>query len=282
MFCSPSHKPNSQNGSCFDKMALSRIANGYNKKYPNSQIQYSRSTPDTQLWNEIRDKMANVCGDNEMCWLDQDFLKGDSQVAGYYKPKKPKGQREWLKTSDINNVLKQFEDKYPDFAFMGAVPMDFSDIFEEFAKIDLCSLYNGNGLLGLYKGKQVRKYGFVFNLDKHNQGGSHWVCMFIDLSSNDPYIGFFDSVGSCPPPKEVSKLMYKLADQAKECLSIRLKLKCNSVQHQKKNTECGMYCIYFINTSLESGKTFEEIVNKIITDDEVNRLRDYFFRPNKN
>ena len=108
MFCSPSHKPNSQNGSCFDKMALSRIANGYNKKYPNSQIQYSRSTPDTQLWNEIRDKMANVCGDNEMCWLDQDFLKGDSQVAGYYKPKKPKGQREWLKTSDINNVLKQF------------------------------------------------------------------------------------------------------------------------------------------------------------------------------
>ena len=210
MYCSPAHKYNYNNsGSCLDKKGLLTIAEAYNNKYPNNTIQYSRSTPDSVLWTEIKNKLANICDGNEMCLLDQDFLKYNKEIKSYYKPKKPEGQYDWLKTTHINEVLKQFEDEYKNFAFMGAVPMDFNEIFEEFSKIDLCSLYHGKGLMGQYKGRQVRQYGFVFNLDKSGQKGSHWVSMFMDLESKDPYIGFFDSVGSCPPPKEVQKLMIK-------------------------------------------------------------------------
>jgi hypothetical protein len=50
----------------------------------------------------------------------------------------------------------------------------------------------------------------------------------------------------------------------------------NSKEHQRKNTECGIYSIYFI-TSLLENKDPEYFVNERITDDEMFSLRDKFF-----
>ena len=36
-----------------------------------------------------------------------------------------KNSREWLSTVDIENVLNQYEKKYKNFLFIGAVPCDF-------------------------------------------------------------------------------------------------------------------------------------------------------------
>ena len=55
-----------------------------------------------------------------------------------------------------------------------------------------------------------------------------------------------------------------------------MKVKVNKVQHQYKNTECGVYCIYFL-TSLLDGKTFEYIMRNIINDDQMNAKRKDFF-----
>ena len=280
-YCSPSKSGKGAfNGTCFGKDALLRIVKAYNDKNLDNQIQVSRSSDSLLIWNQIKEKLSNICGENERCWLKQPFISNDKVVKDYYKPLKPEGKTKWLNTTNINNVLHQFEEKYPTFAFMGTVPIDFNEILLEFAKIDLCKLYNGDGdIYSNYKKKQIRQYGFVFNLDKHNQKGSHWVCMFIDFTVKEPFIGYFDSVGITPPPKEITKLMYKLSDQAKSCLGINLRLKSNSIKHQRKSTECGMYCIYFIHSCLESGKTFEEITRNVISDDEVNKLRDFYFRP---
>ena len=69
--------------------------------------------------------------------------------------------------------------------------------------------------------------------------------------------------------------MNRLKEQASK-LNKKLEIKINKVRHQYKNSECGMYCIYFI-TSLLDGKTFENIVKNIIDDDTMNGKRNDFY-----
>jgi hypothetical protein len=276
MECSPSAKLNKygSNTSCFTRDALIRIVDAINSRYPNRQISYTKLSPDKYLWDSINSSMYDVCKDNEKCWLDQNIINNNttlkSYLEHYYKPPKPKGKYAWLSTTDINNVLKQFEDKFKNFKFMGAVPIDFDEFFIEYQKIDICSL----------KSKGINKIGCVFNLDKHNERGSHWVSMFINIdtsNNSDPFIGYFDSVGVCPPPQEIQNLMYKLAKQINDCLHIRIKLKCNSLQHQKSSSECGVYSLYFIYKCLQN-ESFEGITTNKISDEKINTMRDFFFR----
>lgn len=280
MYCAPGVKKG-VNG-CFDRRALVRITNAYNQKYPNKVIDYNTKESDQELWDQIRDGLKDTCGNNEWCWLDQDFLRGKMDIQGYYKPPKPETQHKWLSTSDINNVLKQFENTHSDFAFMGTVPIDFDQIIDEYARMDFCALYNGRGMdIGfnhLYAGRKIRRFGFVFNMDPHNKKGSHWVSMFMDFSVDQPFIGYFDSYGHCPPPVQVVTLMDRLKQQVKQCLNIDLIKRCNTIRHQHKGTECGTYSLYFIYNCL-IGKSFDEITENIILDDDVNKWREFFYRP---
>ena len=57
-----------------------------------------------------------------------------------------------------------------------------------------------------------------------------------------------------------------------------LKVKYNTVQHQRKDTECGVYAINFIVERL-NGKSFEDIIENIVPDEEMNRKREFYFRP---
>ena len=74
------------------------------------------------------------------------------------------------------------------------------------------------------------------------------------------------------------RFMNKIIKQAKG-LGISLKPIVNTRQHQRLDTECGVYSLYFIISRLE-GKSCEFINNKIIRDKEMNSYRKKFFRPN--
>ena len=59
------------------------------------------------------------------------FMDGktkDYMENNIFRPEGPQGKFEWLSTIDINQVLKQYEEKYADFLFLGAVPIDFDDL----------------------------------------------------------------------------------------------------------------------------------------------------------
>jgi hypothetical protein len=71
--------------------------------------------------------------------------------------------------------------------------------------------------------------------------------------------------------------MYRLSEQINKCLNIKIKLKCNSYQHQKSSSECGVYSIYFIFKCLQD-ESFENITTNKIDDDKINAMRDFFFR----
>ena len=93
-------------------------------------------------------------------------------------------------------------------------------------------------------------------------------------SGSGGFIGYWDSYGMKPSP-EVVVLMDRLKKQGED-LGQHIEIKINKTRHQYKNSECGVYCIYFI-TSLLDGKNFEEVVENIISDDDMNAKRKEFY-----
>ena len=207
--CSPKNIHNKI--SCFSDESLLKIANKFNEEYPDDKIQIPTNIDRESFWKELIGKINDKTGcDNDICLIEQPFIRKikDKELHSSLRPIKPKewikSPSMWLSTTDINNVLQQYEEKHMDFKYIGAVPIDFDKEFimgmcvsDELCKLNLKNLYM-NG---------IRKLGIVFNLDPHDKPGSHWVSMFTDMTNGGIY--FFDSYGH-EPPVEVCKLMEKI------------------------------------------------------------------------
>ena len=50
----------------------------------------------------------------------------------------------------------------------------------------------------------------------------------------------------------------------------------NDIQHQKRNTECGIYSIHFITSMLE-GKDFNDYIKEIKRDNYMEKYRDFYY-----
>lgn len=244
-----------------DKIDISLIA--YMKG--NNPIGYKK-----QLVKLLSDKLKNVCS-NQICWLSLPFFKHLSDPTKtirlqhlVFKPKGPKKTNEWLNTLHINTVFAQYERVYKDFKFMGANPRDFDKLPETgIPNMKLDKLFD-NG---------ITRLGFVFNLDKHNQSGSHWVSLFADLKKGQIY--YIDSVGEAPL-NEFKVLMERLADFCRKH-NVTVDMRYNQTQHQYGNTECGVYSISFILRLLD-GETFDDIEKIPINDEEIQECRATYFR----
>ena len=260
--------------SCFTKKSLLNIIESWNNFYKNNPIIFNPNSKKSELWKLVNEKMKDRC-DNDYCWTNQNFLESQSLKlkTKYFRPNMPKkwtsNKNEWLTTIDIEKVMNQYKYKYPDFYFIGAVPIDFDYklspgycVIDELCNINLKKLLN--------KGKT--KIGIVFNLDKHDQEGSHWVSLFGDFIKNKIY--YFDSYGY-KEPKEINILMNRLKEQG-NLLGKDIELYRNKLRHQYKYSECGTYCIYFIEKMLE-GINFEEISHNVIKDDEMQNNRDRYY-----
>ena len=74
-----------------------------------------------------------------------------------------KNPNEWLNSLDIEYVMKQYENDYKNFEFLGPSPIDFDLIknnkcIEERSVIVMSSKKYNNG---------IHKIGMIFNLDPH-------------------------------------------------------------------------------------------------------------------
>ncbi len=275
--CNPS---NNNKSTCFDFDALVKIARGWNKEHHKKEDKITipkvrSSSTKKALWKKIDKKLNNVCN-TEWCWIEQEFVRkiGNKDLEGLFRPKMPrswkKNKYEWLSSVDIDKVMKQYEAKYKDFKFMGPSPIDFDYEYQKDKCIvnELCHL-NINNLMN----RGLKKIGVIFNLDKHDQPGSHWVALYLDLNKKSVY--YFDSYGNSPP-NEVEILVKRIQEQARE-LGFEIDYQYNQVRHQYENSECGVYSIYFIIQLLEHKKTFNDIQKKRITDDFMNSKRKYYF-----
>lgn len=291
-----------KDGSCMPIESLIKIAKKWNIK---NKDKINIIEDKQYLVNELDSKLQNKCS-NQLCWLRLDLVKeledNEDLLNNTFRPLGPKGKYDWLSTTDIDNVIAQYQEKYPEFLFLGAVPYDFEDL-----------KFLGLSNLNFKELEEENKYkiGMVINLDEHYKGGSHWVALYTNLLTNQIY--FFDSVGK-KPRKRIKKfinkiikyLYYKKYNKKLFIQSIYEKLKNynklsnsdrkhffntnieiqnlinnfdirhNHVQHQFKDSECGVYSINFI-TRLVSDEPFDNVMNNIITDDEMNNFRKEYF-----
>jgi Ulp1 protease family, C-terminal catalytic domain len=304
--CSPAlHRRDGE--TCLPTDALERLARTWNKTHPRHKISISqtrkadphtdidvggrakpkqtrhlrKSKPkptDLTLWNQLREKMkSHYKCETEFCAVKKIPGLSDKdkrELKGYFKPEKPqkwdKKPTDWLDSYNIEDVMKQYEAAYPFFEFIGPVPIDFDAkdenawgkcIVNELCRLDLQE--------SAKKGKT--KIGVIFNLDPHDEPGSHWVCAFIDLEKGNAY--YFDSYGY-EPPDEIERLLKRCKDQG--CKNIYY----NDIRHQRKGSECGMYSLFVI-ICLLSGKEFTDICKNVIDDDRMNKFRDIVFAEEK-
>lgn len=80
----------------------------------------------------------------------------------------------------------------------------------------------------------------------------------------------------------IDKIQVEYPVQNKNFNSINHKsfrLYYNTNRFQYKNSECGVYSMHFIEEFL-NGKSFEEITTNIFNDEEINKKRMFYYRPN--
>tara|TARA_B110000285_G_scaffold111236_1_gene126266 strand:- start:1299 stop:2156 length:858 start_codon:yes stop_codon:yes gene_type:complete len=277
--CSPLEQNNGY--SCLDDDLIIDIAKIFNEKM-NAKIDLN-NTP-----KEIHEKLSSTIQKltnekSESVLLDMHKIINAlpknklKRFKNSFRPEKPeewhKNFNEWLSTTDIDVVLKQYAEADSHFYYYGATPMDF-----DLKNGNKCSV---NGLckfdLGEHLNNGIEKIGVVFNTDDHDEPGEHWVSMYVDckgINLNEPCIYYFDSTGD-DAPEEVKSLIEKIKDQGLE-KGIKFTDLHNDLEHQKGNSECGMYCLHFMIYMLEDGNFMKYVKNKK-SDEYIEKFRNVFF-----
>lgn len=276
--CSPNI--NFENGSCISLELLIEMAKAYNK-YCIEKDNVKDTIQIDSMINKLEPDKYKIYllyqfkkrfDGSQKEWIKQEFIrlmnKDDRHKLEHhtFRPIGPSGQFEWLSTLDINKTLAQYENKYNDFKFLGAVPIDFNDLdWYPFKKMNFKD----------FQDKNINRLGVIFNLDKHNQGGSHWVSLYADLKNKQIY--FSDSYGT-EPPQQVKKFMNRIKDYliSSGFNEDSIDLRHNTTPHQRGNSECGVYSINFILRLLK-GKGFDHITRKRLDDKKVNKCRNVYF-----
>jgi hypothetical protein len=263
------------NFTCYTSDVLEKLKSAWNKKHPEEKINY---TDNLNIWKHLKDKLHYTCR-QESCWMRKLLNKLDNKkklINDFFAPFAPdewkKNPNEWLSSVDISKVMKQYEKKYKNFEFIGPSPIDYDTqmAYGECVWEELCN-FNLDKLLK----RNLNKIGIIFNLDPHYKGGSHWVSLFIDIKSK--YIYYFDSVGD-KIPRQIKKLCTKIQAQGNK-LGIELNFdEIYPHEHQKKDTECGVYSIYFITNMIKTINTWSDKFKKgKISDNEMTEYRKVYF-----
>lgn len=276
--CSPK-RGGKESYTCLTYGEMQKIARDYNKALGKGKEKIDVKLPKRELWEALQkvDRNKSGCNGNEYCWIKKNYgriNKDYKKFLANYRPEKPVEWREkpnkWLNTYDILYTMKQYEDANNDFKFLGVYPIDFMKKYDGSSTCVsplMCAL-NANSI----KKAGKTKLGVVYNLDKHYQSGSHWTGLYIDLGKGEAY--YYDSVGT-RPPQEIFEFINRLNGQLSKN---KLKFAYNKNQHQRENTECGVFSMYFIENMIESDGKFNEFIERSdINDDKMKRLRNYFY-----
>lgn len=246
-------------------------------------------------------KALKVCGGKakERCLIKHSTALTEDEkkklLKEHFRPAMPtewsKDPDMWLASTDIEAVMRQYEEAMPSFKFLGVVPIDFSapDPSQEKDPYNIQRVAGAESLSpmgGAAAGKKcladefctvnlkkeraagIRTIGAVFNLDPHDKSGSHWIacCLLLDERA----IYYFDSYG-LPPPPQVSRFMRSFILQ-----DAGLELKYNGRRFQFGNSECGMYCMYFLICMINR-VSFKTFVRHTVPDKYMLELRRVLF-----
>jgi hypothetical protein len=252
--------------SWLDSEEVERLRSVYNQEHRDEQP-IPKGTPE-EMWTNIQHRLHDKCDTGSAECIVTSLMQ---------RPKAPKqwtvNRYEWLSSDDIDHVEKNYMRLFPKYFFLGCIPIDFDLQSETKACIvsTLCSIK----LPELVK-KGHEQIGIVFNTDPHDGPGEHWIAVFCDVRSSLEYprITYFDSYAH-QPESEVKTLMrrWKAQWDATGNHAQGMKMTFNSTRHQFKDSECGMYCLYFHHCCL-----MELPMEARVPDEVINGFRGLLFR----
>jgi hypothetical protein len=269
--CSPLSKNKSIANTCYNNEMINELVTNWNKNYTHDKINIHSNI--NSKYNQLSTKLSSKC-DNELCWAKTLIKKDIDHYLELFAPYSPSSwinnPTEWLSNIEINQILKQYEKCDTQFKFVGTTPIDFdTNLGNVCVTPALC-----NFTLSKYIKKGKNKLGIIFNTDKHDQSGSHWISVFINIPKK--LIFFFDSAGNkCP--KLIVNLVNRIIDQGIK-LNINFTFDQNyPIRHQSGTTECGMYCLFFIINMIKDTVPIEYFKTKRIPDEYMIKYRNILF-----
>lgn len=251
--------------SVFDENSIKRLREVYNSEHPKET-----PVPDGSMesvWKTLQTRLRKKCHTGQAECIVASLLR---------KPRAPKewsvNRYEWLSSDDIDAIEKTYVEVFSDYQYIATVPIDF-DLKSE-TQTCLISTLCSMKLKNMYdKGKH--RFGIVINTDPHDGPGQHWVAVFCDVRPELEYprVTYFDSYAETPE-KQVKTLMKRWKSQwdATGIHAKGMKMTFNKTRHQYKDSECGMYCLYFHYACLMNLP-----MNQKMPDDVMNAFRNLLF-----
>ena len=268
------HKKKPLGFTCYSEQSIHKLKPYWNARHPDAAI---TTNDNRKIWQQLKKHLGKVCK-QERCWLNQRFVKEklDKELLQYtFAPDAPeswnKDPNTWLNSLDIDNVMRQYEKEYPNFEFIGPSPIDF-DKRQEYGECVWGELCHFN--LGKKLQQGIRKIGIVFNTDPHDEPGEHWVAVFIDVDKK--FVFYFNSTGE-PVIPEIKVFIDRVIEQAeKKRIKMRF-IQNHPKEHQKTQTECGIYVLYMIIELLKGSKDPEYFQTETVPDEDMMDLRKIYF-----
>jgi hypothetical protein len=261
--CSPLAHTRKNGRDCLPDSAIETLLRNRPVKKGGSKGSLTKNNSEN-VTKELAKELGCKANDSR-CMVERSLVSHKEKkhlLNSFFRPKMPdtwkKDPKLWLNSDDIAVVMKQYEAAYPEFLFLGVVPIDFAAPDPYTGGNKKC-MNNQFCLVNLAeeKAKGRRILGAVFNLDPHYKEGSHWVALAIDLQRGCSY--YFDSYGM-EPPQQVKRYMRYLTTQ-----DPTLKLQRNGRRFQFKESECGMYSMYFLIRMI-AGESFKKFCKTPIAD----------------
>lgn len=247
-----------------DTEELERLRVVFNKEHPTLKPIPAGG----DIWKELQHRFHKICKTGKAeCILSHMLSKPQAPESWKLNPE------EWLSSIDIEKLEKQYMKLFPKYKFLGCIPIDFDKksetgkcLVNALCAIKLQELYN----------EGFHEIGIVFNTDVSTGPGEHWIGLFCDIRPEleQPRVVYFDSYAQ-KPEKEIRTLMQRWKEQwAQSGIHTKeMSTEYNTTRHQYKNSECGMYCLYFHYCCL-----LELPMDERIPDEVINKFRRFLFR----
>jgi hypothetical protein len=288
----------------YDKKTLLILINAWNDVNSNNKIEYKKGDTIAILSNKLNEKVQPILKTTmNTSWIWIDVIKYMAAKLNKYeiisnlqeiekkllRPSQPRdwinNPQEWLSNYDILNVVNQYQSipalKYK---FLGVFSIDFG------LKKDGICLYSTHCNINLAKllaSNKIKYIGFVTNLSKASEPGTHWTSSFFVLDPTLPSYGgyYYDSTAS-KMPKDLQPVFIDIKKQAEELFKKDFNIYINNKKHQYGNNACGLFSIAFqVRWVLLLRKNKKTIMKDVIdhpsfTDKKMDILRLKYFRPN--
>jgi hypothetical protein len=199
----------------------------------------------------------------EEAGVSRDEVEAEAKAA--FKPVGPRNSTALLTNFHIDAVLAQWATAHPGFHPYPFAMSDFEEMGHPLA-----------GLKDIGAGGSTSCAGCVMNTDVSSGRGKHWVALFLDFRASPWTVEYFNSAGNPPPPHIAAWMERAAAKLAKKkpCEPVHV----TRVRHQRGNTECGLYSLFYIYSRLtKTGwRRFED--GGDIPDDAMTEFRERVFR----